>query len=139
LLDLLFHAPAVLDKVRECVGAKWRHKEFVYITEYVIHPIKRLCLIKHFAGRLVADLVSTSLVFLLLDHRPVKTTKYFTDFKAQSGMVSAMIRYGQDKTGRHRIRNMTQADLQYARRYLDETLMKTFGYQWPSAIKDLPL
>ena len=60
----------------------------------------------------------------------VKAHPYFAKYKTQSGMVSAMIRYGQDK-GR-RIRKMTLADLEYAQQYLDSELMEIFHYKHPA-------
>jgi hypothetical protein len=33
--DLIFHAPAVLEQIRECVGAVWKEKEFVFLTQCV--------------------------------------------------------------------------------------------------------
>jgi hypothetical protein len=44
-------------------------------------------------------------------------------------MLSAVIKYGQDN-GR-RTRNMTQADLDYARKNIDPVLMQAFHYQYP--------
>jgi hypothetical protein len=69
--------------------------------------------------------------FVWVKNRPAKTAKYFTNIKTQSGMISAMIRYGSDPNGR-RIRNMTDVDVQYAKTYFDSVLMETFHYQWPS-------
>lgn len=70
-------------------------------------------------------------VLLWIDNRPAKTAKYFTNIKTQSGMISAMIRYGHDPNGR-RTRNMTDLDVAYARTYFDRTLMESFHYQWPA-------
>jgi hypothetical protein len=32
-VDLLFHTPEVLDKIRECAGAIWKEDHFVFTTE----------------------------------------------------------------------------------------------------------
>lgn len=50
-------------------------------------------------------------------------------------MVTAMIQYGQDYNGRKQRRNMTLADLQVARQYLDAQLMQVFYYQHPELEK----
>ena len=63
--------------------------------------------------------------------QPVKTTQYFERFKAQSGMVSAMIRYGQDHEGRRRLQHMDEDDRRLAKEQLDEELMRVFGYKHP--------
>jgi hypothetical protein len=31
--DLLFHAPRVMEKIRECVDAQWKEDELVYVTK----------------------------------------------------------------------------------------------------------
>ena len=31
--DVLFHGPAVVEKIRECVGAEWKQEKFVYVTK----------------------------------------------------------------------------------------------------------
>jgi hypothetical protein len=33
--DLIFHAPAVLEQIRECVGAVWKEEDFVFLTQCV--------------------------------------------------------------------------------------------------------
>lgn len=50
-------------------------------------------------------------------------------FKAQSGFVSALIKYGQDNG--HRTSSMTELDRDYAESYLDSDLMKMFQYKHP--------
>lgn len=33
--DLLFHTPKVLDEIRQCAGAEWKHKHVVFTTEAI--------------------------------------------------------------------------------------------------------
>jgi hypothetical protein len=47
----------------------------------------------------------------------------------KTGYVDAMIRYGTDRGDRWQ--NWTADDLQFARQYLDPTLMRMFGYRLP--------
>ena len=53
------------------------------------------------------------------------------DIKPQSSMLSAIIKYGQDKD-HHRTRNMTMGDLQFARDHIDQRMMDAFHYKHPS-------
>lgn len=43
--DLIFHAPAVLEKIRECVGAVWKEEDFVFVTQCVYHLIRLVVLV----------------------------------------------------------------------------------------------
>jgi hypothetical protein len=54
-------------------------------------------------------------------------------YKAQSGFITALIKYGQD-SGK-RIRNMTSFDLDYAKRFVDADLMDVFNYRTPDALR----
>jgi hypothetical protein len=33
--DMLFHTPKVLEAIRECAGAEWKHKHVVFTTEAI--------------------------------------------------------------------------------------------------------
>jgi predicted membrane-bound mannosyltransferase len=54
------------------------------------------------------------------------------DIKPQSSLLSAIIKYGQDRGGA-RTKSMDQEELAYARDHLDAQLMKTLQYTHPSS------
>jgi len=47
-----------------------------------------------------------------------------------SNMITALIKYGNVE---HRVRHMTAADLEYATKHVDASLMRLFQYQIPSS------
>jgi hypothetical protein len=48
----------------------------------------------------------------------------------QNNFVSAIVRYGADEGGHKRYRNMTQDDIDFARKSLNRKLMETFRYRY---------
>lgn len=60
----------------------------------------------------------------------VKESEYFRKYKEQSGMVSGLVKYGQDN-GR-RTYSMQPQDIDFAEQALDAELMELFHYARPS-------
>jgi hypothetical protein len=73
------------------------------------------------------------LMFLFFFYLPCALASIFVlsgQFKEQSGMVSALIKYGND--GGRRTKQMNAADLEFALQHLDPELMELFQYRHPN-------
>lgn len=100
--DLLLRPQYIVDQIRACVGAEWRHN---------------------------TTTTTNSTPSFVWQAAPAKTHPYFSKYKAPSSMVSALIKYGRDSPAR--LGTMQAQDLQYARQNLDGELMKLFRYRQP--------
>jgi len=94
-----------------------RFEDLLFHPEYVVDQIRQC------SG---ADWRSDRFVY---STSPVKTNVYFEQYKAQTGYVSAILKYGKDYG--QRIRNMTDEDVEYAKDFLNSTIMQMFGYHHP--------
>jgi hypothetical protein len=115
--DLLFHTEYVVNAIRECVGATWvhttnvtnNHTNMAEDTDGTLQPEQQP--IFQYAAL------------------PAKTHPYFAKYKPPTSLISAMIKYGQDPTGRHRMGNMSPDDARYATSQFNPELLRTFHYQ----------
>jgi hypothetical protein len=109
--DLLFHAEEVVEQIRQCVGASWKIRNDTS-----------------------TDPASNGKSPFRYGLAPAKTHPYFSSFKKhQSSLVSAIIKYGQEgSNGRRRVDNMTDADIAFAKRYIDNKILDVFNYNHPN-------
>jgi hypothetical protein len=136
--DILFYPERVIDEIRDCVGAEWKNDLSKTTTTSSLvsetntnndddsNNHSKTTKLSDFYKRIKEHFVYRTV--------PSKTNAYFSRYKVhQSSMVSAMIKYGSEGLyNTRRIHNMTQADLAFARNYLDETLLNVFHYTHPT-------
>jgi hypothetical protein len=111
--DLLFHTEYVVNEIRKCVGATWIH--IANVTENDTFEAKPLF---QYAAL------------------PAKTHPYFAKYKPPSSLISAMIKNGQDPSGKQRVGNMSPDDVEYAVSQFNEDLLRMFHYQIDPFSKD---
>ena len=107
--DLLFHTEDVINQIRQCVGASWIHTTNATSEggndSAEVQPVFQYAVI------------------------PAKTHPYFAKFKPPSSLISAIIKNGQDPSGKQRIGSMSPADVQYAVSQFRPDLLRLFHYQ----------
>jgi hypothetical protein len=146
--DMLFYPERVVDEIRECIGAEWKNSNSGIATSSSASSDDTTTdddnnndssntdknKNKNNNSALFYERIKQHFVYRA---EPSKTHTYFERFKTyQSSMVSAIIKYGSEGMYRtRRTRNMTQADLAFARNYLDQTLLNVFHYTHPSLIE----
>lgn len=157
--DMLFYPEFVVNEIRRCVGAKWIHDDDNNTTTINQTTTTKASNHNYYGNRNNDDDATSAgdndndsydyYTNFVHAAAPSKTHPYFEQFKKhQSGFISALIKYGSDidvdindnnhnenatnkKRRLRRIRNMTNADIAFAFKYLDSTLLEIFQYNHP--------
>jgi hypothetical protein len=110
------------------------YNEYIHVADFprVIVRYEDLIFHPHEVVRTVCECAGGELnrhKFRIIEESAKRGVGAHGDFSQRTGYVDALIKYGDKKT---RIQEMSDLDLDYAKKNLDPELMGFFGYQHPS-------